>query len=143
MPWKMSLALLLLTVGFSLITVAFAILMGAKPDNEAPQVTVTNPRNNDRRVPSDLTAITITFSEPMMTDRFSFCIDPAVKFPEANGPATFSFDGKTVTYPVKLEPGRDYAIWLNNAQFQMFQYRSGNVLKPFLLQFQTAPLEQL
>jgi hypothetical protein len=58
-------------------------------------------------------------------------------FPETNGPATFSNDGRTCSLPVKLRPGQVYALWLNSQTHDAFRDVDGLPAVPYLLIFET------
>jgi RNA polymerase sigma-70 factor (ECF subfamily) len=46
-------------------------------------------------------------------------------------------DKKTCVLPVKLEPGKAYAIWINSAKFNSFRNKKHQPAVPYLLKFQT------
>jgi RNA polymerase sigma-70 factor (ECF subfamily) len=58
-------------------------------------------------------------------------------FPQLTGPPRLLDDDRTCLVPVKLEPGKVYAIWLNSENFQGFRDRAGHSAVPYLLIFQT------
>ena len=46
-------------------------------------------------------------------------------------------DKRTFVAPVKLEPGRTYALWINQGRFIGFRDAASNPAMPYLLVFQT------
>jgi hypothetical protein len=58
-------------------------------------------------------------------------------FPEMNGKPKFLADKRTNVLPVKLEPDKTYAIWLNSAKFDNFKDAGGQSAVPYLLVFKT------
>ena len=47
-------------------------------------------------------------------------------------------DGRTCVLPVKLEPGKGYAVWLNSQKFRNFKDSQGQSAVPYLLVFETS-----
>ena len=54
-----------------------------------------------------------------------------------DGEASYDDDKKTCILPVKLEPGKTYAIWVNSQKFRNFQHADGRSAVPYLLVFKT------
>ena len=54
-----------------------------------------------------------------------------------NGQPRYLGDKRTCVLPVKLEPGKTYAIWLNTANYQNFKDTMGRPAVPYLLVFRT------
>jgi hypothetical protein len=46
-------------------------------------------------------------------------------------------DQRTCVLPVKLEPGKTYAIWVNSEKFNNFKDVGGRSAVPYLLGFKT------
>ena len=61
----------------------------------------------------------------------------AGELPETTGQPRYLEDGRTCVLPVKLQPGRFYAIWLNSDQLKNFKDTNGTPAVPYLLTFQT------
>lgn len=88
-----------------------------------------------------LEEIVITFSQPVMSGRYSFIIHPDLgEYPEATGDPFFP-DLQTCTLPVKLEPGKTYAIGINSPDHKNFVSLADETLsaEPYILIFSTAP----
>ena len=79
----------------------------------------------------------MTFDQVMQDGSWSWVKLDDETFPEMTGQPRFSNDGRTCVLPVKLQPGRTYATWINVDDVQNFQDRDGNAAIPYLLIFQT------
>jgi hypothetical protein len=80
----------------------------------------------------------VTFSKPMKDGSWSWSTWGENTFPETTGKPYYLPDGRTCVLPVKLEPGRFYASWLNSDKFRNFKDANGVAAVPYLLTFQTA-----
>jgi hypothetical protein len=58
------------------------------------------------------------------------------ELPDSGKPSYFK-DKRTCVLPVKLEPGKTYAVWLNSEKFQNFKDAQGRSAVPYLLVFGT------
>src|SRR5262249_60786823 len=61
-----------------------------------------------------LTEIKVTFSKDMKDDSWSWAMISKESFPKMDGKPKYLADKRTCVLPVKLEPGKTYAIWLNS-----------------------------
>jgi Bacterial Ig-like domain len=102
-----------------------------------PVVVKTVPQAGDIRVDPNVTEIRVTFSRRMMDKSWSWSTASDKTNPEITGDPRYLADGKTCVLPVKLEPGRTYAFWLNSQKFGNFKDRHGKSAVPYLLVFQT------
>ena len=61
-------------------------------------------------------------------------------FPEIAGEVRYLADGRTCVAPVKLYPGRKYAIWFNSPNYRHSAFRDRNNIPavPYLLVFETS-----
>jgi hypothetical protein len=59
-------------------------------------------------------------------------------FPATTGKPHYLSDSQTCVLPVKLEPGKFYAVWLNSEKFKNFKDASGRPAVPYLLTFSTS-----
>jgi serine/threonine protein kinase len=111
----------------------------AEPEiSSAPPVVIkTVPESGTANVDPALTELQATFSKPMKQDRWSWCCNGEQDFPDKAGEPRYLADGRTCVMPVKLQPGRVYAIWLNSEKFQLFQDLRGLPAMPYLLIFET------
>jgi hypothetical protein len=58
-------------------------------------------------------------------------------FPQTTGKPHYLDDKRTCVLPVKLQPGKTYAIWLNSENFGNFKDAAGHTAVPYLLIFKT------
>ncbi len=105
-----------------------------------PVVVETFPRAGDTQVDPSISEIRVTFSKDMMTDNmWSWVIHTEGSFPEVAGEVRYLDDGRTNVLPVRLYPGRKYAIWFNspNGKHSAFRDQDNNPAVPYLLVFET------
>jgi len=84
------------------------------------------------------TTLTVTFDRPMgggMSWTHAFGRD---KLPEGTGKPEWNADKTVCSVPVKLEPGREYALQLNAAHAINFQSEWGVPLEPVPWRFATS-----
>ncbi len=129
----------------SLLVFPFAITAQAQDDLSVeslpPVVVDTLPRAGDTDVDPSIGEIRVTFSKNMMTDNmWSWVIHTKGSFPEIAGPVRYLADRRTNVLPVKLYPGRKYAIWFNSSDYKhnAFRDRANNPAVPYLLVFETS-----
>ncbi|MDP8262415.1 MAG: Ig-like domain-containing protein [Candidatus Ancaeobacter aquaticus] len=103
-----------------------------------PVVVKTVPESGSRDVAPGIMEIKVTFSKPMHTrNMWSWVQVTQSSFPKFVGRVRFLEDKKTCVAPVKLEPGKAYAIWFNNGRFNSFRDKNDHPAVPYLLVFQT------
>lgn len=104
----------------------------------APRVISTNPKTGTVNVPPSLDMITVTFSKPMQDKSWSWSYEDKEMFPRMTGQPYYK-DGGTTTcvLPVKLEPNKQYVIWINTARYKNFKDKSGTPAEPYKLTFST------
>jgi Bacterial Ig-like domain len=102
-----------------------------------PVVIKTIPQAGADDVDPKLTEIKVTFSKDMTDGSWSWCKDSDETFPKVTDKSHYEKDKRTCVLPVKLEPGKTYAIWVNNADFENFTDADGRAAVPYLLVFQT------
>ncbi len=107
------------------------------PTDIPPVVIKTLPESGASDVDPNLTELRATFSAPMKDQCWSWTTWGKENFPEITGPTHYLADGRTCVLPVKLKPGKVYAIWLNSEHFQDFQDAHGRPAVPYLLIFKT------
>ena len=100
-----------------------------------PSVVETVPRSGDTNVDPSLTEIRVTYDREMSDGSWSWCCDPDQL--QTTGEPRYEPDRKTCVLPVKLKPGKTYAIWLNSPEFKNFKDRNGRSASPYLLSFTT------
>lgn len=103
-----------------------------------PVVVKTVPVSGDTAVDTSLAEIRVTFSKDMMTqEMWSWVIAYPGHFPEMTGEVHYLEDRRTCVAPVKLEPGKTYAIWLNSKTMTGFRDTANHPAVPYLLVFRT------
>ncbi len=102
-----------------------------------PVVVKTSPEAGTADVDPATTEIRVTFSKEMADRSWSWATVSKESFPEIKGEPRYEPDRKTAVLPVKLEPGRTYAIWVNSEKFRNFKDTGGRSAVPFLLVFST------
>ena len=105
--------------------------------NSPPVVIKTEPTAGASDVPASTSEIRVTFSKKMRDKDWSWSMVSQESFPKMTGNPRFSTDMTTCTLPVTLEPGKIYAIWINNPPAQNFQDSDGRKAVPYLLVFST------
>ena len=108
------------------------------PVPTAPPVIIkTVPESGTAGVDPALTELQVTFSKLMQDGSWSWSAWGEEYYPETTGSAHYLEDGRTCALPVKLKPGRVYAIWLNSGKFHDFKDTDGQPAVPYLLIFET------
>lgn len=100
-------------------------------------VVKTVPEAGTADVDPKLTEIKVTFSKDMQDGAWSWVIHSKESFPKMDGKPKYLADKRTCVLPVKLEPGKTYALWLNSAKFSDFKDPEGRAAVPYLLVFKT------
>ena len=102
-----------------------------------PVVLKTVPEAGTADVDPQLTEIKVTFTKEMQDGSWSWATLSKESFPPMNGKPKYLADKRTCVLPVKLEPGKTYALWLNSAKFGNFKDAGGRSAVPYLLVFKT------
>ena len=103
-----------------------------------PVVIKTVPEAGAQDVDPKLTELKATFSKDMKDGSWSWASKfPKDTFPKMEGKARYLEDKRTCVLPVKLEPGKTYALWLNTEKFLNFKDSTGLPAVPYLLVFKT------
>jgi RNA polymerase sigma-70 factor (ECF subfamily) len=102
-----------------------------------PVVVKTIPESGSTGVDPGLTEIRVTFSKDMLDRAWSCVTVTKETFPATAGDPRYDRDKRTFVLPVKLEPGKTYAILLNTEKFKNFKDAKGNPAMPYLLIFET------
>ena len=124
------------------IIVAGVVIAQAETDisvsSMPPVVVETSPKAGDIAVDPFLKEIHVTFSKNMMTNNmWSWVMVSQESFPKIIGEVHYLKDNRTCVAPVKLEPGKTYAIWFNSSQYNAFRDERNSPAVPYLLVFQT------
>ena len=102
-----------------------------------PVVVKTIPEAGADEVEPNLTEIKVTFSKNMQDGSFSWATHSKESFPKVDGKPKYLADKRTCVLPVKLEPGKTYAIWVNSEKLGNFKDTDGRSAVPYLLVFRT------
>jgi hypothetical protein len=102
-----------------------------------PVVIKTVPESGASGIDPSLKEIRVTFSKPMQDKNWSWTKWGEGNFPEMTGDPKYLEDGRTCILPVRLQPGRVYATWLNSEFHKNFTDRDGQAAMPYLLVFET------
>ena len=119
---------------FQLLPAQAASLESAVP----PVVIATIPESGAADVDPALTELRVTFSQPMRDRSWSWTKWGEEHFPELTGQPGFDADRRTCALPVKLQPGKVYATWINSDHHKNFTDTGGRPAVPYLLIFQTS-----
>ncbi len=118
--------------------VAFAARAQELSLETAPPVVIkTEPQAGASDVDPKLAYLKVTFSKPMAPASWSWVEAPGANFPKITGKPSCESDQRTCVLPVALEPGQNYAVWLNSAQFKNFKDTGNRPAVPYLLVFKT------
>lgn len=102
-----------------------------------PVVVKTVPEAGAGEVDAKLAEVKVTFSKDMQDGSWSWAKLSDVTFPKLDGKPKYLADKRTCVLPVKLEPGKTYAIWVNSEKFANFKDADGRSAVPYLLVFKT------
>jgi RNA polymerase sigma-70 factor (ECF subfamily) len=102
-----------------------------------PVVVKTVPKAGTAEVDPKLTEIKVTFRKDMQDGSWSWATHSKESFPKLDGKPKYLADKRTCVLPVKLEPGKTYAIWVNSEKFGNFKDTDGRSAVPYLLVFKT------
>jgi RNA polymerase sigma-70 factor (ECF subfamily) len=102
-----------------------------------PVVVKTVPPAGAGEVDPKLTEIRVSFSKDMEDASWSWATFSEESFPKLDGKPKYLADKRTCVLPVKLEPGKTYAIWVNSEKFGNFKDGDGRSAIPYLLVFKT------
>lgn len=102
-----------------------------------PVVVKTAPVAGAMEVDPALKEIRVTFSKAMQDGSWSWSSWGEENYPETTGEPKYLTDSRTCVLPVKLQPGKFYALWLNSEKFKNFKDANGRPAVPYLLTFRT------
>ena len=131
---------LLSTSGLILLLVVFQ-LSGCSSDKVPPSVLQTMPANGDSNVTPSLSELSVTFSEEMQDGNWSWVQASPESFPQMTGQAHYIDDKTKNVLPVRLEPNKEYIVWINAAKYSNFRDKAGNSAIPYKLTFKTGPAD--
>ncbi len=104
----------------------------------APAVVVKSvPEAGAKDVDAGMKEIRVTFSKEMAGGSWSWATYTKESSLEIVGEPRYLEDKRTCVLPVKLVPGRTYAIWVNSPVYKNFKDERGGSSLPYLLVFRT------
>jgi RNA polymerase sigma-70 factor (ECF subfamily) len=120
------------------LSVSLALAEDVTLESVPPVVVKTIPEAGTGDVDPKLTEIKVTFSKDMQDGTWSWAMISEASFPKLDGKPKYLADKRTAVLPVKLEPGKTYAIWVNSGEkFNNFKDAAGRPAVPYLLVFKT------
>lgn len=105
--------------------------------NAPPVVVKSVPQAGALNVDPTTTEIRVTYSKNMRDGSWSWSTWGEENMPKTTGKPKYADDKRTCVLPVKLEPNKFYAIWLNSENFGNFKDVGGRPAVPYLLVFKT------
>jgi hypothetical protein len=109
----------------------------AEKDTKPPRVVSTSPTNGSQGVDPSTKEISVTFDEEMIDGNWSWAYTEKNEFPQMTGQAYYTENNTKNVLPVKLEPNKEYVIWINSAKHKNFKDKNGNSAIPFKFTFRT------
>ena len=106
-------------------------------DTARPVVIKSVPESGSAAVDPSLTEIRVTFSKEMQPGVWSWGLINKESYPGTSESPRYLDDKRTCVLPVKLAPGKTYAVWINTEKLQNFKDPKGLVAVPYLLVFKT------
>lgn len=106
-------------------------------ESAPPVVVKTVPAAGATDVDPALAEIKVTYSKTMQDGNMSWSMWGEENYPETTGEPKYLQDGRTCVLPVKLQPNKFYALWLNSEKFKNFKDTAGRPAVPYLLTFYT------
>lgn len=125
------------TIFLALATIETSVAAEVTLESVPPVVVKTVPTAGNSEVDASTTEIHVTFSKKMADGSWSWSTLSKESFPEINGKPKYLEDETTCVLPVKLQPEKTYAIWINSNKFKNFKDPKGIPAVPYLLVFRT------
>jgi RNA polymerase sigma-70 factor (ECF subfamily) len=106
-------------------------------DSARPVVIKSVPESGSAAVDPSLTEIRVTFSKEMQPGTWSWAMIDKETYPGTSEAPKYLDDKRTCVLPVKLQPGKTYAVWVNSEKLQNFKDPKGRIAVPYLVVFKT------
>jgi RNA polymerase sigma-70 factor (ECF subfamily) len=106
-------------------------------ESARPVVIKSMPEAGADDVDPVMTQISVTFSKPMQAGGWSWCALSKESYPGTSEAPKYFEDKRTCVLPVKLQPGKTYAVWINSEKLYEFKDTKGQPAVPYLLVFKT------
>jgi len=122
-----------------LLTSAISIALAEELtlDSARPVVVKSVPEAGSAAVDPSTTEIRVTFSKDMQPGVWSWGMVDKESYPGTSDAPKYLDDKRTCVLPVKLQPGKTYAVWINTEKLQNFKDTKGLIAVPYLLVFKT------
>jgi hypothetical protein len=131
MKTKLFLSLVLTSV------ISIAVAQEVTLDSARPVVIKSVPEAGSAAVDPSTTEIRVTFSKEMQPGAWSWGMIDKGTYPGTSESPKYLDDKRTCVLPVKLQPGKTYAVWINTEKLQNFKDVKGQIAVPYLLVFKT------
>jgi Big-like domain-containing protein len=131
MKTKMFLSLLLTSA------ISIALADEITLDSARPVVIKSVPESGSAAVDPSMTEIRVTFSKEMQSGAWSWGLIDKETYPGTSEAPKYLDDKRTCVLPVKLQPGKTYAVWINTEKLHNFKDVKGQIAVPYLLVFKT------
>ena len=102
-----------------------------------PVVIKSVPEAGSASVDPSTTEIRVTFSKEMQPGAWSWGMMDKETYPGTSEAPKYLDDKRTCVLPVKLQPGKTYAVWINSEKLHNFKDTKGQIAVPYLLVFKT------
>jgi Bacterial Ig-like domain len=125
---------------FSLLLASAMFVAGADEitlDTARPVVIKSVPESGSAAVDPSTTEIRVTFSKEMQPGVWSWGMVNKESYPGSSESPKYLEDKRTCVLPVKLQPGKTYAVWINTEKLLNFKDTKGLSAVPYLLVFKT------
>ncbi len=122
---------------FMILTIVIGVASYVQADSRAPVVIETFPPNGSTDVDPSLNEISVVFNEEMRDGNWSWVYSQKRLFPEMTGQPYYTNNFTKNVLPVKLEPNKEYEIWINSSKFKNFKDKAGNPATPYRWIFKT------
>lgn len=116
---------------------SFAVAQEITLDTARPVVIQSVPEAGNAAVDPSTTEIRVTFSKEMQPGVWSWGLINKESYPGTSESPRYLEDKRTCVLPVKLQPGKTYAVWINTEKLQNFKDTKGLTAVPYLLVFKT------
>jgi archaellin len=135
MKHKITNLLILSIIGAALLSEARAEDISL--ETARPVIIKSTPEAGADGVDPSTTQISVTFSKNMQGGSWSWCVLSKATYPGTGETPKYLENKRTCVLPVKLQPGKTYAVWINSDNFHDFKDTRGQLAVPYLLVFKT------
>src|SRR4051794_16481114 len=101
--------------------ISIAVAEEITVDKARPVVIRSVPEAGSGAVDPSITEIRVTFSKEMQPGGWSWGMIDKETYPGTAEAPKYLDDKRTCVLPVKLQPGKTYAVWINTEKLQNFK----------------------